>query len=215
MFLEKRGSTMSRETRHIKKLMGWCPNAKTNEARRHLNIKSFENFEANSREGREKAEISETLYGYRRVSTRIFLINASLTLLYPIPLTIIGLKHEAFLAGLIISILIGIFDWKKQMKRYGTLEKEPVLDYSSKVKLLLFKKWHGIPGYIFLLVSFYLWSEGKELALPFFYSFFAGSIVFLWLAYLQTIYWERKNHKTIYYKSCGTWKTAYVVRERK
>lgn len=194
----------------VKKLMGWCPNAKTAESGYLI---PSGNFEANAREGREKAGIPETLYGYRKASTRILLMNASFTLLHPVVLAIIGLNRGAFLVGLGISMLIGIFDWKKQMKRYDALEKEPVLDYSGKVKLL--KKWHGIPGYIFLLLIFYLWSEGREFALPFLCSFVAGTLVFLWFSYLQMIYWERKNHKILYYKSCGTWKTSYVIRERR
>lgn len=193
----------------IKKLMGWCPYAKTPESGYLIHSG---NFEANAREGREKTGTSKTLYGYRKASTWMLLLNAIFTLLHPVLLTITGLNRGAFLAGLGISMLVGIFDWKRQMKRYDSLEKEPVLDYSGKMKL--FKKWHGIPGLIFLLLTFYLWSEIRKFALPFLYSFFAGSLIFLWFCYLQMIYWERKNHKTLYFKSCGTWKTSYVIRER-
>lgn len=194
----------------IKKLAGWCPYAKTPEGE-YLNPSG--NFEVNAREGREKAGIPETLYGYRKASTRILLMNASFTYLHPVVLAIIGLNRGALLAGITISMLVGIFDWKKQMKRYDSLEKEPVLDYSGKMKLI--KRWHGIPGYIFLFLIFYLWYEGREFALPFLYSFVAGSLVYLWFSYLQMIYWERKNHKILYFKSCGTWKTLYAIRERK
>jgi len=194
----------------VKKLMGWCPYAKTPESGYMI---PSGNFEANAREGREKAGIPETLYGYRKASRRILHMNASFTLLHPVVLAIIGLNREAFLVGLGISMLIGIFDWNRQMKRYDALEKEPMLDYSGKVKLL--KKWHGIPGYIFLLLIFYLWAEIKAFALMDLYSFVAGTLVFLWFSYLQMIYWERKNHKIFYYKSCGTWKTSYLIRERR
>jgi len=194
----------------IKKLMGWCPYAKTPESGYLIPSR---NFEANAREGKEKAGTPETLYGHRKASTRILLMNASFTLLHPVVLAIIGLNRGAFLAGIGISMLVGIFDWKKQMKKYDALEKEPVLDYSGKMKL--FKKWHGIPGLIFLLLTFYLWSEIRKFSLPFLYSFFAGSLIFLWFCYLQMIYWERKNHKTLYFKSCGTWKTLYLVKERR
>ncbi len=194
---------------YIRKLMGWCPYAKTPENGYQI---PFENFEANAWEGREKAGTPETLYGYRKASTRLLRMNASFTFLHPVVLAIIGLNRGALLAGLGISMLFGIFDWKKQMKRYDTLEKEPVLDYSGKVKL--FKKWHGIPGCIFLLLIFYLWYEIKAFALMDLYSFVAGTLVFLWFSYLQMIYWERKNHKKLYFKSCGTWNTSYAVREK-
>ena len=194
----------------IKKLMGWCPCAKVPEGGYQI---PFENFEANAREGREKAGIPETLYGYRKASTRLLRMNTSFTLLHPVVLAIIGLNRGALLAGLGISMLVGIFEWKTQMKRYDSLEKEPVLDYSGKVKL--FKKWHGIPGYIFLLLILYLLFEIRAFTLPDLYSFVAGSLVLLWFGYLQMIYWERKNHKMLYFKSCGKWKTSYLIKERR
>ncbi|MDD2339431.1 MAG: DUF1673 family protein, partial [Methanosarcina sp.] len=35
-----------------------------------------------------------------------------------------------------------------------------------------------------------------------------------WLNYFQLIYWQKKNHKTIYFdKNYGKWKNSYIIRE--
>ena len=68
---------MSRESRYIKKLMGWCPNAKTLETQYPTHP---EYFSANTRARGEDSGDPENLSWFRKVSNRILLIDSFLTL---------------------------------------------------------------------------------------------------------------------------------------
>jgi len=96
------------------------------------------------------------------------------------------------------------------MRRYDSLVKQPVIDYSGK------KTLYYILSYAFIIVIFYLRFKGQELAMQAIFSLLGGSTVAMWLSYFQLIYWEKRNHKNIYFgKKHGTWKTSYVIREKK
>ncbi len=95
------------------------------------------------------------------------------------------------------------------MKRYDALVKYPVIDYSNKEKL------YSALSYVFILI-FILLIKGHEAALQATFSFMGGFMIGMWLSYFQLIYWEKKNHKTIYFnKSYGTWKKSYIIQEKK
>jgi hypothetical protein len=96
------------------------------------------------------------------------------------------------------------------MRRYDALVKCPVVDYSDK------KIMYYILGYLFLILIYLLYIKGYEPSLQAIFSFAGGLIVGMWLSYLQLIYWEKKNHKTIYFnKSYGTWKKSYIIQGEK
>lgn len=203
---------MNETGEYIKKLTGWCPYAKTSES--GCLIPSG-NFETNRRAGGRDSGDPENPVWSRKLSSRILLVDSFLTLVYILVLAQLSVNAAALLAGFFISVTFFIFAWKKQMHRYNTLAQNPVLDYSDKKNL--YRRLFRIMTLIFY-AAFICWifAGGPErgFLMKETLSFFAGGLVSLWLCYFQILYWERKNHKTIYLnKSFGKWKKSYIVRE--
>lgn len=199
---------MNPNTEYIKKLMGWCPNARAAEARRNVSLENF-NFDIPERAGKENGDLKNPDW-LRKTSIQTLLINTFLTLVYIPVINQLGINLTFLLTGSLVSLFFVIFYWKAQMKRYDALVKQPIIDYSNK------KKLYYVLSYVFLILIFSLYLKTQETALQAMFSFGGGLIVGMWLSYSQLIYWEKKNHKTIYLnKSYGTWKKSYIVRERK
>ncbi|HHV24460.1 MAG: DUF1673 domain-containing protein [Methanosarcina sp.] len=204
---------MNGSEKFIKKLMGWCPNVRAHEARQHINLENFES-DIPDRVGGENGDLKN--FGWlRKTSIQTLLINTFLTLGYFLVINhlglnlILGINLILLLAGSFISLSVIILYWKAQMKRYDALVKYPVIDYSNKEKL------YSALSYVFILI-FILLIKGHEAALQATFSFMGGFMIGMWLSYFQLIYWEKKNHKTIYFnKSYGTWKKSYIIQEKK
>lgn len=205
---------MNLNIEYIKKLMGWCPNAGAAEARRDV---SFENFDSDipERAGGENGDLKNPGW-FRKTSTYILLINTFFALAYFLVINQLGINLALginlilLLTGFFIALFLVIFDWKVQMQRYDALVKHPVIEYSDK------KKLYYILASVFFILIYHLYFKGQELALQTIFSFMGGLMIGMWLSYFQLIYWEKKNHKTIYFdKSYGTWKKSYIIRERK
>lgn len=194
--------------KYIRKLMGWCPNAKAHEARQPINFESFESG-ISSRAGGNDGDQKNPGW-FQKTNIQTFLINTFLTLASFLIINQLGVNLFFLLTGSLISLFLIIFDWNAQMRRYDSLVKQPVIDYSGK------KTLYYILAYAFMIVIFYLWFKGQELAMQAIFSLLGGSTVAMWLSYFQLIYWEKENHKTIYFgKKHGTWKTSYIIREKK
>ncbi len=199
---------MNWESRCIKKLMGWCPNAKAHEARQLINFESFESGISSRISGDN--EDQKNPGWLRKLSNYTLLINTLFTLAYLLIIKQLGVNLIFLLAGFLVPLFFVIFDWKAQMQRYDALVKHPVIDYSDK------KKLYFILAYALIIVIFYLYFKGQELAMQAPFSLIGGLLVGMWLSYFQLIYWQKKNHKTIYFgKKHGTWKTSYIIREKK
>ncbi|AKB23663.1 hypothetical protein MSMTP_0194 [Methanosarcina sp. MTP4] len=199
---------MNLNTEYIKKLMGWCPNAGAAEARRNVSLENF-NSDIPERSRGENGDLKNPGW-IRKTSIQTLLINTFLTLVYIPVINQLGINLSFLLTGSFISLFFVIFYWKTQMKRYDSLIKQPIIDYSNK------KKLYNVLCYVFLILIFSLYLKSQETALQAIFSFIGGIVVGMWLFYFQLIYWEKKNHKTIYFnKSYGTWKKSYIIRERK
>jgi hypothetical protein len=201
-------------TEYIKKLMGWCPNARASEARRNV---SFENFNSDIPEkaGGENGDLKNPRW-LRKTSTYIFLINTFFALAYFLVINQLGINLALgvnlilLLSGFFVALFLVIFDWKAQMQRYDALVKHPVIEYSDK------KKLYYILASAFFILIYNLYFKGQGLALRAMFSFMGGLMIGMWLSYFQLIYWQKKNHKKIYFdKSYGIWKKSYIIRERK
>ena len=143
---------MSRESRYIKKLMGWCPNARAHETQYSIHSKYFD---ANIPTRGGDTGNSENLSWFRKVSNRVLLVDSFLTFIYLV-MTRLDVNIAALLAGFFISVTLIVFDWKKQMQTYDTLAQKLVLDYSSKKELYSSKKeLFQIMNTIFYVMLFY------------------------------------------------------------
>lgn len=196
---------------YIKKLMGWCPNAKTLETGPRI---SSANFEAYDRSGEEKARSPTVPNQHSRLDTQLLLLPIFFTPVY-INLFQKGINTEAFLLGLSLSLPIYLLGWKKQMYQYDAVKEKPVISPSFRKTLFCV--------FIFLFLGFtllmaflpYISSHAaylfKDQAL---YSFVSGTLILMWGFYFQLIYWERKNHMKMYMKREKGQQKLYVLGEK-
>ena len=150
---------MSLKVENIKKLMGWCPYAKTLETGSRI---SLDNFEAPDLPGGEKARSPEILSRFSRLNSRLD-VRTLLPIIFLTPFYINllfrkGVNAEAFLLGLSLSLLFYLLCWKKQMRQYDALAKKPVVGSSLKktffrvfLALILLMCFHALCGRLFLL----------------------------------------------------------------
>lgn len=199
---------MSLIVENIKKLMGWCPNARSHETRQHINFESFESGIPDKATGDDGDQRNPGWF--QKASTRTLLVDIFLTFMYFSVLIQLGVNLIFLLVGFFIALISFIFSWNAKMRLYGSLEKQRLIDNSNLERLCT------ILAYILLFVILCLYISGRGLALQVTLSFFGGYLVYFWLGYFQILYWEQKNHKRIYFdKSHGTWKKSYVILERK
>ena len=197
---------------YIKKLMGWCPNAKIAETQHSIHP---EYFEANSLSGGEKdrnPRISSRFSRlFSRLDVRILLPTLFSTPIYINLLFRKGINAEAFFLGFSLSLLIYLLGWKKQMHHYDSLAKKPIVGSSSK-KILL---WIFLALILFLILPMVFLSQIPSfLNARSLYSLVAGAWIFMWGSYLQLIYWERKNHMKIYIKNEKGFQKMYAIGEK-
>lgn len=206
-------------TKNIRKLMGWCPNAKTAETECQI---TPANFEAYNQPGNEKARNPKVLNQFSklfsRLDVRIILQTILSAPVWMIILFIKGVNIETFLLGLSLSLLICLLFWNKQMLQYNNMTKNPII-HSSKKKTLL---WI-VPALILFLISFtvllpYFPPEILDklyiLNSPLIFSFLAGFWTLMLGTYFQLIYWKRKNHMKIYTISENGFQKTYALGEK-
>lgn len=201
---------MNREVEYIKKLMGWCPNAKANEARQHISLENFSSDVPDRARG--EGGDTKSLGWLRKASTRILLLDISSTFVYFLIFYQIGINLIFLLAGFVIVLVRAAFYWKTQMQRYDDLVKNPVTEYSNKSKIILL----SILFMLYFATFFLSFFVGQDLAWQAMLSLCGGFLVGMWLGYFQIIYWEKKNHKAIYHdKSYGMGKYSHIILEIK
>ncbi|KKG06919.1 DUF1673 domain-containing protein [Methanosarcina mazei] len=194
----------------IKKLMGWCPNAKKLEA---VNQNSFSNFEAYDQSGKEKSNVSKASDKHSRLDIQLFLFPFFFTPIY-INLFQKDINTEAFLLGLSLSLPIYLLGWKKQMHQYNAVKEKPVISPSFRKTLACIV--------LFLFLGITLLLVFLPYISPYFYllndqtlnSFVLGTLILMWGFYFQLIYWERKNHMKIYIKRENAQQKLYVLEEK-
>jgi uncharacterized integral membrane protein len=207
---------MSRETKYIKKLMGWCPNAKTLETGPR---NSSANFEAYDQSRGEKAGGPETLSRFSKLfsmfDVRILLTTLFFTFYLINLLSQKGINSEAFLLGLSLSLLTYLLGWEKQMNKYNTLAKKPAVVSSFKKTFIWVLSVIILGLILFMVLLPYILSHtALSLNAQSLYSFIAGALILMWGSYLQLIYWERKNHMKIYIKSEKGFQKMYALGEK-
>lgn len=174
--------------------MGWCPNAKANESRRHV---SFENFDSNvpDRASGDNNCLKNPGWLWKE-SNQILLFDIFLTFVYLLIIYLIGLNLFYLLAGFFVVLSQFVLRWNKQMQRYDEIARKPIIRCGSKEKYL--------PGLLFIIlvilftflftILFYMFNFGCPSVSTFFLSILW---FFMWGFYFQLIYWEMKNHMKI------------------
>lgn len=194
---------------NIKKLMGWCPNAKTAETRSQT---ITDDFESHNKADGDKAKNPKILSQFSRLYSRLdFRLLLPAFLFTPFYINLLFYRNvnlEFFFLGFSLSLVFYIMYWNKQMQQYDTIAKNPIVRSFSKN---IYIRFFLLFILIFILILVFL-----PYAIDFFniqsiYSFLAGSLTLLWGIYLQLIYWERKNHMKIYVKNENGLQKTYAV----
>jgi hypothetical protein len=195
---------------YIKKLMGWCPNAKTVEIGSRISPANFEDY--NQSKG-EKARNSKVPSQFSRLDIRLLLPTLFLTPFYIIMLFLKGVNIEFFVLGILIPLLIYLLCWKRQMRQYDALAKKPIVSYISKIVIV----WVSLSLIVFLIFPpmVFLSYTPSPVNSQSMYSFIAGLWIFtMWGICLQLVYWEKKNHMKIYIKNESGFQKTYAIGEK-
>ncbi|AKB42383.1 DUF1673 family protein [Methanosarcina vacuolata] len=197
---------------YIKKLMGWCPNVKTLETGSRIIPTNFELYGQSGGEKDRNPEIASRISRlFSRFDIRILLPTLFLTLVYINLLFQKGINAEALFLGFLLSLLIYLLGWKKQMHHYDSLAKKSIVRSSSKKTLL----WVFLVLILFLILPMVFLSQIPSfLNAQSMYSLTVGALILLWGSYLQLIYWERKSHMKIYVKSEKGFQKMYAIGEK-
>jgi len=190
---------------NIKRLMGWCPNARAFEARRNIDP---ENFDSNVPDrARGDNSYLKNPGWLQRESNQILLFAIFLTFVHFLIYNRIGLLPSLF--ALLPPLFYFVFHWNERIQRFNNIAKEPFVRYVSKLSYL----WVFLIIIVFIapmMLLTYMIIQSWNLAL------LELSILcfFMWGFYFQLIYWEKKTHMRIYIKSENGFQKAYAIREK-
>ncbi|MBE0522653.1 MAG: DUF1673 family protein [Candidatus Methanoperedenaceae archaeon] len=178
----------------VRKLMGWCPNASTIDARKTV---QFDDLAVNAPDS--GGELTHIPAGWwNKYRNRILYSSFILTLFAIYFFTLSGKDNmNPFLAGLIVgvlsSIIFWVFEWRRlnkaaagEFKSMQVTRRKKVINY-----LIIF----GLVAVIIFVTAFLL--VKTEIRIRGFYAFLSGLFLFVWTQYFEVLYWERKNRKTL------------------
>lgn len=173
--------------KNIRKLMGWCPNAKILETQHSIHS---EYFEANNQARGKNAVNSPLPSGWwNRRHNRALMISSGLTLFSLLEIGFFGVhpRDERFIFGLtvgtIFNLLICIWNWHFLNKIKNSSKR-----IQTKNKLIIIL---GLLSLTTLLIQSSL--VGWRVVL----TFISGFCLTTFLYYLTDVYWEKKNEKIV------------------
>ena len=195
---------MNREIEYIKKLMGWCPNARASEARRNINLENFDSDVPDRARG-ENGDMKNPGW-LRRISNQILLFAILLTFVHLLIYNQMDFIPSIF--GSLPALFYFRFQWNERIQRFNDIAKKPIVRYVSKLSYL----WVLIIIIlvVLLMILSYMIRQSWHSAL------FGLSILwfFMWGFYCQLIYWEKKHHMKIYIKNKNGLEETYAIGEK-
>jgi hypothetical protein len=171
----------------VRKMMGWCPNANALTRRKAV---QFDNLTVNALgSGGEFTQMTTEWWNKQRNRILIGIIGG--TLLAIVWFISYGIYNmNVFLLGLFAGIVGNILSWSQGLNSLDRIAgSEMPIKTSTK---------HMIAVYILMIISIVIvgyfasvYGLGTTLA------FISGFAFTSWGGYLQIVYWEKKNRKTI------------------
>lgn len=178
--------------KNIRKLMGWCPNAKVLETRHSICPEYLEADNQSRGKDTGNSPISSPGWWNKR-HNRSLIVSSVFTLfsIYWIGFQGVRPMDKGFMSGLIFGIifnpLLCIWNWRFLDKIKNSNKK-----VQTKNKLIIMA---GILGLISLLINSS--SLGWKSVLTFSLTCASGFCLTVFLYYLTDIYWEEKNEKIV------------------
>ena len=167
----------------VRKMMGWCPNANALTRRKSV---QFDNLTVNA--PGSGGELTHTTAGWwKKYRNRILVQSTVVTLL----VAYYGINRiDIFLAGLFIGTLGDVLTWAQGLQSLDRIAGSEMPIKTSTKRM--------IAVYILMIISIVtvgyfasVYGLGTTLA------FISGFAFASWGGYLQIVYWEKKNRKTI------------------
>lgn len=174
--------------------LGWCPNASTMETRKSV---QFDDMMVNAPDS--GGELTHTTVGWWNKYRNRILLSSFITTLLAITFFSLGGKDnmDLFFAGLIAgvlsSIVFWVFEWRRLNKAASGEFKG--LQITRRKKIINYLIIIGFVAVITFVTAFLL--VKTETHISGYYAFLSGFILFVWAQYLEVVYWERKNRKTL------------------
>ncbi len=188
----------------IKKLMGWCLNARASEARRNIDL---ENFDSNVPDrARGDNSCLKNPGWLQRESNQILLFAIFLTFVHFLIYNHMGLLPSLFAP--LPPLFYFVFHWNERIQRFNDIAKKSIVRYVSKLSYL----WVFLIIIVFIAPMILL----TYMIIHWNLALFELSILcfFMWGFYFQLIYWEKKNHMRIYIKSGSGFQETYAIGEK-
>ncbi len=174
--------------------LGWCPSASTITARKSV---QFDDMMVNAPDS--GGELTYTTAGWWNKYHNRILFSSVIATLLAIVFFLSGGKDNMniFLAGLILGALSSpvfwVFEWRRLNKagageymRLQVTRRKMVINYLIIVGFIA----------VFTFVTAFLLVK-TETRVRESYAFLSGLFLLVWTQYLEVVYWERKNRKTL------------------
>lgn len=178
----------------VKRMLGWCPNASTIETRKSV---QFDDMIVNAPDS--GGELTHaTARWWNKWRNRV-LLNSFISTLLGINLFVLSGKENmnlffaGLIAGVLFSIISGITEWQRLNKAaLGWYRKRQVTRRKHIINYLI---TFGLIAVVIFVIVFLLVKTGTRIRGS--YPFLSGVFLFAWTQYLEVVYWERKNRKTL------------------
>lgn len=174
-------------TEIIRKMMGWCPNISAIKARKSI---QFDNLTVNVPiSGGEFTQI--TVEWWNKQRNRILMGIIGVTLLAIIWFISYGINNmNVFIVGLFTGIVVNVLSWSQGLNSLNRIagSETPI---KTSTKQMLAVCILIILGIVAIGYSASIYGLGAI------YAFISGFAFTSWGGYLQIVYWEKKNRKTI------------------
>ncbi len=172
---------------NIRKIMAWCPNARMTIARKSVQID-----DTMTNAPGDRGDLTHAAKGWWNKQHNRILVNSICSTLLSVEWFILyGIQNiSLFLAGFFIGLLYGVLTWASGMHSLDKIASCGVPTKFSKRRTLVILIAMIFAALIFVY-SASLHGIGKTLA------FVSGLSLPAWLAYLQVVYWEKKNKKIL------------------
>ena len=179
---------------HIKKIMGWCPNAGTAMTENTMN---FDHLVMNET---DDGSSTRATIRWKNKYRNLILILAVLGTISAINIfitygaSIIGVFLAGLVLGIVLDVLTGKIMWNSLDRIATRIPHKAATKFSIK-RIVIF----GIIMYILIAAPAHFMSiYGRRNVFAFLDGF---GLLLMWSQYMLIVYWERKNQKTLVKKS--------------